>query len=301
MRLLTGVVSIVGVLILAGSSYAAMDSASYQIEWDTVGNGGSDLAESGSYRLRDTLGNTAIGNGTSGSYQLRAGYRQGVYDQLVSLQVLAQSRSSGRAATAVAGTTVTTNPNGLVVGDFIALIQDEGAAQVAAVGKVSAVGAGDVTVSGWTDGGVAPVINGVDDYVYELTGSTASLGELDPGVVSTAIVMAEVSADLDTGYVAQVLQDEPLTAGAATISPVGDGTVSAGSEEYGARSSDASVDDSTFDTADTAFLTTYQPVTEKTAGAMNDRSFLTLKASISALTEDGTYQQTLSYIVSGRF
>jgi hypothetical protein len=189
----------------------------------------------------------------------------------------------------------------LSIGDYIVLIQDEGATQVAAVGKITAVGVADVTVSGWTNGGVAPVINGVGDYVYELTGSTASLGELDPSVVSTAIVMAEVSADLDTGYVVQVLQDGPLTAGAATISPVGDGTVSAGSEEYGARSSDTSVDDSSFDTADTAFLTTYQPVTEKTAGAMNDRSFLTLKASISPLTDDGTYQQTLSYIVSGRF
>ncbi len=301
MRLLTGVVSIVGTLFIIGTTYAAMDSASYLIDWDTVGNGGSDLGVSASYQLRDTIGNAAIGNATSGSYDLRAGYRQGVFDQLVSLSVLAQDRSTSRSATALAGTTVTCATAGIVEDDYIAVIQNEGESQVSAIGKVASVGVGTLTVDAWTNGGVAPVIDGANDRVYVLSGSTADLGELDPAEISTSIVAIEVDADLSTGYVVQVLQDEPLTSGANTISPVGGGAVSVGAEEYGARSSDSDVDDSTFDSEDTAFLTTYQPTVEKANATFHDRSFLTLKASIDGSTEDGSYSHVLSFIVSGRF
>lgn len=293
--------TIVGIFLWSGLSYAAMTSTNWEIRWDTIGNGGSEDSTSASYQLRDTLGNSAIGQGSSTSYDLRGGYRQGVFDQILTFDVMNSQLSSKRTVSASVGTTITTDTAGLSSGDYVALVQNLGASQVTAIGRIASVGVGTITVDSLSDGGVAPVIDGTNDYLYKLAGSTLDLDELDPAQVNTGIVGFEVSADLENGYVVQVLEDGNLRDGAETINDVADGTVSVGSEEYGGRSSDTTLSGSTFDTSDTAFTSSFQDVADTANSAFISRNFLTLKASISGTTVDGTYGHTLTLIVSGNF
>ncbi len=299
-RILTAIV-IVGFFGTTLSARAQMTSPSFEIRWDTVGDGGDDTSSSASYILRDTAGATGSGPSSSTSFDLEAGYRAGVFDQVIDFAFFSEDASSERDATAVAGTTITCSTVALVVGDMIALIQDRGAAQVSAVGKIVSIGVGTVTVDEFVTAGTDPVIDSSNDYVVELSGTTTNLGELDSSEVSTSIVGMEVTADINGGYVVQVMDDDDLSAGADTINDVADGAVTAGSEEYGGRSSDTSLADSTFDSSDTAFTTSFQDIVSESGVQFDNRSFLTLKTAISSSTADGAYSQSLTIIVSGNY
>ncbi len=98
-----------------------------------------------------------------------------------------------------------------------------------------------------------------------------------------------------------MLEDDNLSSGANDIDDVGDGSVTVGSEEYGAISSDSSLSASTFDTADTAFTTSFQDIADESDVSFESRNFLELKAAIDGSTEDGSYSQTLTFILSGNF
>lgn len=302
MRKILAAIVIVGFFGSAFPVAAEMSSASYEIRWDTVGNGGDDTSSSGSYILRDTIGNTAVGNGSSASYGLRAGYRQGVFDQLIDFSFFAQNDAVSVVPESVAGTTITCGSVvGLTVGDMVVLIQDKGASQVSAVGMITEIAGLDVTVDELKDGGVAPVIDGSGDYLVVLQGSNISLGSISDSAVATAVIGWDVHAEVDNGYVVQVLADGDLRDGAETIDPVADGTVTAGSEEYGARSSDTTLSGSTFDSQDSAFTTSFQDVADSASVVYADRNFLTLRGSVSSSTVDGTYAQSLTLIVSGNY
>lgn len=301
MRIVISASILVGIFVWSGFALGAMSSTNWEIQWDTVGNGGSDDSTSTSYELRDTIGNSGPGNATSASYDLRAGYRQGVFDQILTFDVFPALRSSRRTVSASAGTTITTSTAGLAIGDYVALVQNEGASQVSAIGRIVSIGVGAITVDSLKDAGAAPVIDGTNDVLYQLTGSAIDLDELDPAQVNTAILGFEVTADLPNGYVVQIAEDGDLRDGAFNINDVADGAVTVGSEEYGAISSDSSVPSSLFDTQDSAFTTTLQDVADETSLSSLSRNFLTLKASINGSTEDGTYGQVLTLIVSGNF
>ncbi len=302
MRIFIIALAIVGVLVRVSFVYADMSSTNFIIRWDTIGAGGDDVSTSASYLLRDTLGNAAIGGSASASYDLRAGYRQGIFDQVITFDVFAQSNASERAATAFDGTdTITCDTTGLAVGDFVALVQDKGSGQVSGIGQIESVGVGTITVDVLTDGGTAPVIDGTNDFVYELVGTSAALGTLDNTVLSTAIVAFDVTVDVEGGYVVQAFDDGNLRSGANDVNDVADGAVTVGAEEYGGRSSDTTLASSTFDTADSAFTTAFQDVADEAAVSFESRNFVTLKASINGSTQDGSYAQALSFIVSGNY
>lgn len=301
MRLIVVWLTLVGIFGVGLFASAEMESANFLIEWDTVSQGGADDRTSASYLLRDTVGNAGAGGSSSATYDLRAGYRQGIFDQVITFDVTAQDESSGRDATALAGTTITADTAGLSVGDLIVLVQDEGDDQVAAVGRITSMAIGSFEVDELKDGGVAPVIDGADDVVYLLEGSTIDLGTLDPDTVTTRLIAFEVTADLNNGYTVQVFDDGDLRDGALTINDVADGDVTLTDEEYGGRSSDTTLADSTFDTEDTAFSEVGQDVADETESQFENRNFVTLKACVSPTTVDGDYAQTLTLIVSGNF
>lgn len=278
-----------------------MSSANFLIRWDALGTGGDDTSSSASYQVRDTTGNTAIGDSTSTSYGVAAGYRQGVNDQVITFEVAAQDNGTEQAATALVGTTVTTGTAGLAVGDFILLVQDKGASQVSAVGRISSIGVGTITLDELKDGGTAPTIDGTNDFVYELTSGTAALGTLDVAAVNTSVVAFDVTAEVDAGYTLQAMDDGNLRNGASDINDVTDGAVTAGSEEYGGRSSDTSLAGSTFDTADTAFTTSFQDVADRSAAAFESRDFVTLKASMTGSTDNLAYANVTSFVISGNY
>ncbi len=303
MNKLFSVFALVGVFLYACPAYAEMTSTNYKIRWDSVTTGGSDTAASASYGLRDSLGGPTTGTGTSADYQVSAGYRAGVFDQIITFDILPQNVTDQRTLTARSGLTISTaSTSGLSVGEYIVLVQDQGQVQISAVGKITSISSGvSVTVDAWADGGVLPTIDGTNDFFSPLDGSSIAFGNLSASSVSTAVIAYEVSAELDNGYSVQLLEGANLTSGSNDVNSVADGTVTAGSEEYGAQSSDTTIATSTFDTQDTAITTSFQDVTTESTTKFNDRHFVTFKASMSSGSAGGTYSQTLTLIASGNF
>jgi hypothetical protein len=293
--------ALVGIFVCAGISHAQMTSTNYQIRWDSISAGGSDTSSSASYLLRDTVGASEANRSESATYNLDSGYRQGVFDQIISFETLIQNTSSSRLATAYAGNSISADATGISVGNYVALVQNKGAGQVSGIGKVVGVGIGTIQIDFLATAGVDPVIDGSNDYVYLLSGNELSFGSLSAASVRTSIVAFEVSAINDNGYSIQVMEDGNFRLGVETISDVADGAVTTGSEEYGARSSDTSIDGNTFDTADTAITSSLRDVVTSSSAVQNERSFLTFKASITSSTESGNYGQVLTFIASGNF
>ena len=284
-------------------AFATMSSTNYQIQWDTISTGGSDSASSSSYQLRDTVGGLGIGASSSTTYDLRSGYRQGVNDQAFRFDLVIQDNSSQATATVLSGTTVTVGSvSGYASGDYILLIQDQGASQVAAIGRLTSVTATTLTVDAFTNGGTAPSIDGTGDFVYELTTSaTPSFGGLSTVSVSTTAFGWEVTNISQNGHTIYVFDDGNLRSGSNDIDDVTDGAIIGASEEYGARSSDTSLTGSTFDTADTAITTSAQMIGTEASDVYENRGFLTLKAAISAATVTGTYTTATTVIATGNF
>jgi hypothetical protein len=296
--------ALVGFFVYTTPALADMASTNYQIQWDSLSEGGSDTASSENYGIHDSVGSLSIGNSTSESYQTDSGYRAGLFDQVITFDILVQDSSASYAVTGRSGTTVSmTNTSGLSVGSSVALIQDRGAGQISAIGFIASIAVNSsITVDSWSDNGTTPVIDGSNDYLYTISsGNSVSFGELSVSSVSTAIVGFEVNADLANGYSIQAIADGTLTNGTTSITDVIDGSVTAGSQEYGAISSDTTLASSTFDTQDSALTTSSQDVVTTASRAFNDRHFLTLKASKASLTPSGTYAQTLTFIASGNF
>lgn len=291
--------AIVGFFVWASFAQAEMTSSNFIIRWDTVSTGGSDTASSATYLLQDTAESTTAGSSTSSSYELAQGYR--VDTQLLTFEVVAEDTSTGRSATSLSGTTVTADTTGLAVNDLIALVQNEGASEVSAIGRIASMGAGTITVDVWKNAGSSPVIDGTNDKVYRLNGTSVAFGTLSTSSVSTAIIAFEVTAVNDNGYVVQIYEDGNLRAGSNEIPDVLDGSVTAGSQEYGARSSDTTISTSTFDTADTGITTTFQDIASESTASFESRNFVTLKASISSATTSGSYSHTISIIASANF
>ena len=283
-------------------AFAQMSSTSYQIDWDSLNYGGSDTSSSGSYILRDTVGNSGAGISSSTNYSTQAGYRAGIFDEFISFKIFGQENSSSKSASILAGNTVTvSSTSGFSAGDYIALVQDLGTNQVTAIGKIESVGAEDFTVDFWSDNGTAPVVDGTDDYVYLLDGLSTDFGTLSASSVKTIVIGFEVILDSDSGYSVQIMEDGDLRSGANTITDVADGTVSIGSREYGAKSSDTTLANSTFDTQDTAITSIFQDIATESTFQYMSRDFLTLKAAIDSSTSSGTYAQILTFIASGNF
>ncbi len=280
---------------------AQMSSANFEIRWDTIGAGGSDDSTSASYQLRDTIGNTGIGNSSSANYDARAGYRQGIFDQVISFDLFTQSNSNTEATALVGNTVTVAGTTGFSTGNMVAVIQDLGSSQVAGIGEITGIAGNNITLDNIETGGPALVIDGTNDYLYRMSGSSVGFGTVDDTDYSTALVGWEVTVDTDDGYTVYVLEDGNLRDGANDIDDVVDGAVTLGSEEYGARSSDQTLAGSTFDTADTAFTGSFQEVGTKGSLSYKSRDFLTLKATVAAGTPEGDYSHTISLISSGNF
>ncbi len=301
MRKFLAIMVIVGVFGTASGTFAQMDSTSYQIRWDTVGNGGDDVSSSSSYILRDTTGSAGIGDSASASYELGAGYRPGISSDVLDFSFFSEDSATSTAATALAGLTIDCDPTDFSIGDMIALLQDRGEDQVTAIGQVVSIGIDSITVDALKDAGDMPAIDGSNDFVAILEGESSALSTLSTSAVRTSVIGMSVSSSAPDGYAVQILSDGDFRDVAETVNPVADGSVTAGSEEYGARSSDSDIPSSTFDSADSAITTSFQTIADLDAVVSNDRNFLVTKAAISPSTVAGSYAQTLTLIVSGHY
>ena len=305
LRLFSLILATFSVVFLVPSvSNAAMNSTTYQIQWDSIGPGGTDASSSSSFKLRDSISNGLDGIGSSSSFRLDSGYRAGIYDPTVFFDLFSQDLTTQAGATSLSSNTVgVTTTSGYSVGDFVAIIQDEGASQVSAIGKVVTVGGSSLTVDFLSTGVLTPTIDGANDFVYELAGTSLPLSSLSSTTMSTGIVGWDVTADVPSGYGMYVLEDGDLRAGGGSpiIDDVADGAVTIGSSEYGAESSDTTLASSTFDSQDTAFTSQLPAVGSRSADSFKSRDFLTLKAAVDATAADATYSQTLTFVFVGNY
>ena len=294
--------SLYSAIIFPFTVKAEMSSTNYLIQFDSVGVGGTDSSSSASYSVRDTL-EFIDGVGTSTSYRVDQGYRAGIFDPVVEFSVVAQDTASQVAATAIATTSVdVTTTTGYAVGDYIAVIQDEGLSQVTAMGKITSVAGLTLNVDYFEYATSLPSIDSSNDYVYELTDTGIPLSSLTPSTVSTGILGWDVDADVPSGYSVYVFEDHDLRVNVTdVINDVSDGSVTASVEEYGGRSSDPTLFGSTFDTVDTAFTTSLQQVGSRNFAVLKSRNFLTLKAAAATTSVDGAYSHTLTVVFVGDY
>src|SRR3989338_4083177 len=282
--------AVVGFFVWSSFAQAQMTSTNFKIRWDSVSTGGSDTSSSASYLLRDTAETVVAGSSTSTSYRLDQGYRSGIDEQIISFDVFVQDLSSGRSATALSGTTISISTTTcLSINNYVGLVQDVGSGQVSMIGKIQSIGSGTVTVDVWKHSGTLAVVDGVNDSLYPLTGSAISFGQLSSSTLKTALIAFEVTSANDNGYVVQVYEDGNLRSGSNEISDVADGSVSVGSAEYGARSSDTSLSDSTFYASDTPVTSAFQTVASESTASFASRNFLTLKTAVDSIASSGSY------------
>lgn len=144
-----------------------------------------------------------------------------------------------------------------------------------------------------------------------LSGTTAALGTLSASNVNQAGVDTTVSTNASGGYVSLVKYNNTLTSGSDTINDTAGGTIAAGSEEFGASSSDSgntigiwspTACSTTASTSNaTALTTSFQAYASNTAPASSEATTLCFLASITGSQPAGNYTSTATVVTTARF
>ncbi len=127
-----------------------------------------------------------------------------------------------------------------------------------------------------------------------LSASSVSLGGLSQGSVSASSLNATITTDSITGYTLSLSEDGDLRSGAETINDVADGTVTAGSEEYGIQTSGTN---GLLNSTDTA-ITNNLNIGSNLASISADVVSINFKASISSDTKYGTYSHIVTFTLT---
>lgn len=125
-----------------------------------------------------------------------------------------------------------------------------------------------------------------------LSANSVSLGSLGTDSVSTASQTLTVTTNSPTGYTATIAEDGNLRSTANDIDDVSDGTVTAGSEEYGIRTSGTA---GQMNNSDTAITIASQTVASTSTIATSEQTSIAYKAAVSASTESGTYSHIVTF------
>lgn len=122
--------------------------------------------------------------------------------------------------------------------------------------------------------------------------SSLSLGELSVSSVSSNSETVTINTNSPTGYTTTIQEDGNLRSGADDINDVADGTVTAGTEEYGVRTSGIA---GQMNSADTAITGIAQSVAASSTPVNNEVTTLAYKAGISASTAYGNYSHQVTF------
>jgi len=293
-------------LLFGGSQAFAMSSTNFMIQWDNVNSGGLDNSSSTNFSSRDTLGDNASGTSTSANFQLSAGYRAPEGANVLSYQVRSNSASvitnygsfdNGSDIVTVSSTA------GFAVNDLIAVVENTGFSQLVAVGRITSVGASTFTVDAFEgdDASMSASPSGGNDQVYLLDSNAISFGTVSAGTAYTSVVGTSVSTNVSTGYSLYILANQSLQNSLSqVITPVTDGTVTLGIEEYGAETTGASAFSAGVDIG----VTTSQRVVQQapgSTGSISDKIGMIYKLSITSLTNPGTYSQNVYYALTANY
>jgi len=296
------------ILVCTGSTPVgfAMSSTNYQINWDNINAGGNELGTSANFLMQDTVGDTSAGAlGSSASYQEQGGYRAGIVELTISFVVEAQSTDSSAytAFSRILSTVDVTTPATFEAGDFIAVIENAGFAQKVAVGRILTIVGSTVTVDSWSGDGLSMSASpsGGDDFVRILSSTSVALGTVTRGGENVDTLMTSVLSDAPYGYSIYLHGAQELNDSLGhTMTPVTDGVVSTGSEEYGAATKGASAVSADVDIG----VTTTQRVVQTNSvptGSTPDRVAMVYKLSVVDATVAGAYTQDVYYTMTANY
>jgi hypothetical protein len=299
---LTGVLC----LFLIGSNVFAMSSTNYWIPWDTVNSGGSDVGTSTNFSIHDSIGGNVVGTGTSANYTLSQGYR--VPEEANTLSYVVKANNSvtttySAFTNGVSGTVTVGSSASFAVGDLIATVENDGFAQLAAVGFITDIAGTTLTVDRFEGDGTSMSASptGGDDTVYLLDVNSFDYGDVYEEIEYTSTVGTSVSTNISTGYSVYIQANQELqTTSAQVMTAVTDGTVSVGSEEYGAEVTGTTA----FGAGTDLGVTTTQRIIQTSAaasGTVSDKIAMIYKLSIIASTVAGSYSQTVYYTLTANY
>ena len=298
--------AIVVCLFLFGSNVFAMTSTNFSIPWDNLNQGGNDIGTSTNFSVRDTIGGTSVGTGTSTNYQLSSGYRAPEAEYVLSYIVktgTGVSTAYSAFTNGVGGTVTVSSAGSFSIGDLIAVVENRGFGELVSIGKITNIVGPVITVDRFEgDGGsMSASPAGGDDFVYLLSTNSFSFGTVTVGTENTAVVGTAVQTNVPTGYSIYVQANQDLQNGVATVmTPVTDGTVTVGSEEYGAEVTGATAVGAG---TDLGVTTTQRVIQSSGVGttSITDKVGMIFKLSISGSTNAGTYTQTVYYALTANY
>lgn len=121
--------------------------------------------------------------------------------------------------------------------------------------------------------------------------SSLDLGTITTGAVSTGVVTTTISTDSYTGYTLYISDDGNLRNGVDDINDVADGSVTAGSEEYGfvTSGSDGSI------ASDTAITTSLSEIASANGTVTNRQVGVVFHAAVSGSTVETTYSHNVTF------
>jgi hypothetical protein len=155
--------------------------------------------------------------------------------------------------------------------------------------------AGDISAGDYVlKGGIWSIDSSAISSSFDSTSVTLDFGATPLTTVASDSIILTVTTDSITGYAATATEDGNLRSGANDIDDVSDGSVTAGSEEYGFVTSggDGQL------ASDTAIDGTVT-VASKNSSASGSATTITFKAGISASTVVATtYEHTVTFSVS---
>jgi hypothetical protein len=155
---------------------------------------------------------------------------------------------------------------------------------------------------------------GGEAYDYETNGATVtwsappaieftiSDNSMDLGVVSPSAVNSDshtitLTTTAASGYTCKVVEDDNLRNGANVITDVGDGTVTAGSEEYGLSCSSGGCQLS----GDNGISGSPLTVSSSVGPVTSEETTFTYKASVNSTTDALGYSHIVTYTCTGNF
>lgn len=304
-RVVLVIFGVLGVFSIASARVLAMTSTNYQILWDSINSGGEDTSTSTNWRIRDTIGEIATGSSTSETYKLSAGYRIGdTQDSMLQFSIGTQENSTETAYSAFSNSnkTVTVSAtSSFSVGNFIGVVENKGLSQLVAIGKITDISGAVITVDAWegVPSSLSASPTGSDDFVYRLGGNQSDFGVRSLTAGKTSLTYTNILTNAPSGYQVSITTDGDLRYGNAAIINVADGAVTAGVEEFGAKTVGTTAQGTGGDFALSS--TSTRVIQSSTTFASNDRIGLIYKFSAAASTPAGTYNQIVTYTATANF
>ncbi len=134
-------------------------------------------------------------------------------------------------------------------------------------------------------------------FTFSLSDTSISFGTFLVSTVATSSYTVTTSTNAPFGFTTYIYEDGNLRVGAADIDDVSDGTVTAGSEEYGISSAGTYA----LLGSDTAITTSPLAVASHNKWINGASTTITHSAAISSGTSPGTYSHTVTYMSVGNF